>query len=239
MSQPQPPAAAFMAAAQAAMNDIQRSRTQAGVSAADPLNPLVEALARTVGVLGQMPAALAQQQQAAENAAVAGMEEALAAALRDLVDRSGAAAARGYQAKWIGITTAAVAVILAGVGWWSYERGRADAGAVHARELAALDAGFKAQMSQVIADAPATAQWAATVLSAANREQASWAAALPRDEFRQAQWALTQEGRTARRLNDANGAIGGVIGIAQCRQGKTVVQDGKQACQAPPAYWMP
>jgi len=181
MSAPPPPKPAappegdpakFMAETQAAMNQIMRARHDAGLVRDDPVDPLVQALARTVGVLGRLPAVLARRQHDAEIEAVQGMTAALQDALARLVNDAGATMAAKAKLRWLCIT----AVLLAGVfvgGWWIVADRAFTAGATSQYWHA------EAAIAEARRALPTTMRWAAAITDEAAQERAIWAANTP------------------------------------------------------------
>ena len=117
-------AASFAAEAKAAMDDLLRARAQSGVARNDPLDPLVLALARTINVLGKMPAAIDQQQktiitasQAMATKAQADMGVSLSATAKTLVNNLGGAVTAREKWKWTALTAVVIGLVAVGSEW--------------------------------------------------------------------------------------------------------------------------
>ena len=170
MAQPND-ATAFTAAAKAAMNEILRARTQSGVARNDPLDPLVVALARTIDVLGQMPAAIDQQQkaittasQAMANKAQAEMEASLAVTAETLVNNLGGAVTAKEKWKWSAACVAVVGLVALGSEWlgqtWAVQNAEARADA----RIVEMQSRYNAELAQARHDIPKTYAWSQTIL---------------------------------------------------------------------------
>lgn len=75
------------------------------------MDPLIQALARSLSVLGHLPSVLAQRQHDAEVKGVQGMTGALQDALADLVRDAGADMVAKSKLRWLCGTVAVLALV--------------------------------------------------------------------------------------------------------------------------------
>lgn len=166
-------AASFAAEAKAAMDDLMRARAQSGVARNDPLDPLVLALARTINVLGKMPAAIDQQQktiitasQAMANKAQADMGVSLSATAETLVNNLGGAVTAREKWKWSALTAVVIGLVAVGSEWlgqtWAVHNAEARADA----RIAEIEAQTNQEIATVKMQIPQTLAWARTIIPA-------------------------------------------------------------------------
>lgn len=164
--------AQFVAASNQAMEEILQARKAAGIGPGDALDPLVQAVARTVGVLGRLPAVLATRQKDAEVEAVGSMSMALQQSLAELVNRSGADLARKAKLQWLCISAGVLAAICGAVWWWAASSAfGAGVASEHWRAEAAITEARRAL--------PANMRWAAAITDEDAQARAIWAAKTP------------------------------------------------------------
>lgn len=176
---PPPELKKFMAATQKAKENMLRARVQSGVAHGDPLDPLVIALADTVDVLGQMPAALEAAAAAGREHAMAEVEAGLATAVRKAVAATARATSFKQAMRW-GIGFIAVfGTILAATAYFAYELPKSLADIQTERAYQRARDEFDIELADIRKSLPDIAAWASAIQSSKDQERARWAVANP------------------------------------------------------------
>jgi len=152
------------------MRELLRVRHDAGINANDPLEPLIVALAHTIATVGQLPAALAAGQTAAEQKAVENLSAVLQGKLAQLIDQAGAQMAAA--AKWRAFAIASVVfLVICGTSYYcaSYMTD------IWANEkISKLEDGYSKSLADKVKSWSQATEWVTSIITGKADDGAPW-----------------------------------------------------------------